>query len=224
MMSKSNEFKEIVPENMQRFFDDLVFALMRHGGIDKIRAEKIVRKERIKLRKIRISYIAMTNVARNSFVSQYALNILDELGGRGIKSVAFCKKCGVDTSPSSHWGYCDKCNEGFNAAIRNGALVLYNGSFHAESKTWEIKRYSPDKPDLPVLSETYSDFSVFQAIVKVRKIAKKKRIDEIVCVFLPTHSQWFLDEYLEAHLNLKDAVERSEKSIFEKFKEYISTR
>ena len=165
----------------------------------------------------------MPSVERDSFVSQGALKILDESRKREVKHEGLysCKRCGVKTSFDSYWGYRDKCNEEFDTAIRNGALVLYKPTFHAESKMWEIRRYSPDKSDVPALLESYSDFDEFQAIVEARKIAKKKRIDKVVFEYLPTHSRWFLDEYLKTNPNLKEEVIRANKGFFEKVKEYV---
>ena len=217
-----SEFKEILSGDMRRLFDDLVFNLMRYGGISKYKAEEIVLDEFLKIKNISIKYSTMPRVERESLVGRWALSILDEMRKRK-ENLINCKRCGAKIAPNSYWGYCDKCNEEFNAAIRNGALILFKPTFY-ESDFWEIRRYLPKKPNSPVFYKRYSGLNQVQAIVEARRIAKNKGICKIVIEYLPNHTRWFLDEYLETHPKVKDDVLKAEEGIFTKFKRFFSSR
>jgi len=212
-----SEFKKLLSEDMQRLFNDLVFTLAQHGRIKIAEAEEIALTKFPKTGKIRINYSTMSSVARYSFVNKWASLILDELYNKNVKNeelLISCKKCGSKTSNNSFWGYCVKCNEEFDTAIQNGAIILYNGSFRADSNNWEIKRYLSGEV---AISKNYN-FNQLQAILEARMIAKREGIDKIVFEYLPHHSRWFLDEYLEAHPDLKKNVLNSEMSILSWFR------
>jgi len=219
----SSEFKELLSEDMRRLFDDLVLNLMRYGGISKHKAEEIVLAEFIKIKNLSINYSAMSRVERESLAGRWALSILDEMRKKEENLIS-CKRCGAKTAPNSYWGYCDKCNEEFNIAIRNGALILYQPTFR-ESDLWEIRRYLPRKNRMVrVFYREYSELNQVQAIVKARRIAKNKRIHKILIEYLPNHTRWFLDEYLETHPKIKDAVLKAEEGIFTKIKKFFSIK
>jgi len=219
VMSRINprEFIKSLSEDRQRLFNDLVFALAQQGRIKTTEAEEIALTKFIEMEKIRINYSAMSSMARYSLVNKWALSILDELYNKNVKHeelLLSCMKCGSKTSTNSFWGYCTKCNDEFDTAIQNGAIILYNGSFQADSNNWEIKRYLSGEV---AFSKNYN-FNQLQAILEARRIAKRKGIDKIVFEYLPHHSRWFLDEYLEAHPNLKKDVLNSERGILSWFK------
>ena len=73
-----SDYKSLLPEGMRRLFDDIVFALMRHGGIKKAEAEEMTLTELVKVRNHPINYFAMPSSARNSFATKCALGILDK--------------------------------------------------------------------------------------------------------------------------------------------------
>jgi len=141
---------------------------------------------------------------------------------RGVNEDRYrCKKCGSETSPDVFWGYCDKCNEEFDIAIQNGALLLYKGIFSAVSPPvhyWHISRYLPGV-DEPVFARDYLNFNQVKAIVEARRIAKKEGIDRIVFEYSPHYSRWFLDKYLEAHPGIKEDVLRAETGTLRRLKE-----
>ena len=224
-----SEFKELLSEDMQRFFDDLVLNLMRYGGISKHKAEEIVLTEFIKIKNalpylsIKLNYSALPRVERESLAGRWALSILDKMRKKEENLIS-CKRCGAKTAPNSYWGYCDKCNKEFNMAIRNGALILYQPTFR-ESNSWEIRRYLPRKNRIVrVFYKEYSELNQVQAIVEARRIAKNKRIRKIVVEYLPNHTRWFLNEYLETHPKIKDAVLKAEEGIFTKFRRFFSIK
>lgn len=132
------------------------------------------------------------------------------------KSASVCKRCGESIEKISSSlpmsGYCRECFEEFSKAIGEGTIIVekhVSGSWDGYMIYSDFESY-----------ERSVDLSKVEAFVLGEEIGKKENVD-VLFKDQPKNSVWFMDNYLEAHPELKEKVTEIEYSKMSAFGKLI---
>lgn len=110
-------------------------------------------------------------------------------------------------------GYCRECFEEFSEAMEEGAIIVEK---HV-SGAWDGYMIYSDFESY----ERSEDLSRVEAFVLGREIGEEEDVD-VLFKDQPKNSVWFMDDYLEAHPELKEKVTETEYSRMGSFGKLIS--